>query len=151
MIYKNLWGSVVSFTNDVIDAQRLAYPDTDINFLDWEAHANIHELPNTDLIGSTAVTITEDEPEFFSVSFTLAMSSYADDNGLFRLRDYVNDVFMRLRPGSKIPYCDHQTAAQLGWLHITDGTIVMPMTRADIRPLQFVQCHATLDATTALH
>ncbi|WP_454287258.1 hypothetical protein [Rhizobium arsenicireducens] len=148
-IYENLWGSGVNLANEIIDNRRLIYPASTITFIDWEAHANIHELPETDLIGTTAITITEEEPEVFSFSFTLGISTFGDDGNLFRLRNYVGEAFRRLRPGLQIAYCDRITAEQLGWLHIVDGTVVLPMTRADARPLQFVQCQGIIDPTTA--
>lgn len=149
MIYENFWGSIVSFCNDVIDDRKLVYTGSDIEYIDWEAHANIHELPEKDMIGSTAVTFTEESPDEFSMSFTIGVSTYGDDPSLFRLRNYVGEVFKRLRPGSKIPFYDAQTATQLGWIYITDNTMVMPMTRADVRPLQFIQCHGVIDPLTA--
>jgi hypothetical protein len=148
-MYENIWGSVVAFSLTVVDNRRLEYPNVTIDYLDWEAHANVQELPDCDLIGSTAITFTEDQPEIFNGSFTIGVSIYADDKSLFRLRNYVGEVFNRLRPGMKIPFYDHKTLEQKGWFHIVDGTIVLPMTRADARPLQFVQCQFILDPLTA--
>jgi hypothetical protein len=149
MIYEDLHGSLIAFTNSVIDDRKLAYPDEPIEYIDWEAHANILELPDTDLIGTTAVTFTEDEPDLFTGSFSIGVSSYASDKNLFRLRNYVGEVFRHLRPGDKIPYYDRETLVQRGWLYITNGTSVLPMTKADVRPLQFVQVNFAFDATTA--
>jgi len=148
-MYENIWGSAVAFVNDVIDSRRSAYPDVAINYVDWEAHANIQELDDADLIGTTAVTFTEESRDLFHGSFTIGVSTYADDKSLFRLRNYVGEVFTRLRPGEKIAFFDAKTLAQKGWLHIVDGTIVLPMTRADARPLQFVQCQFLFDPVTA--
>lgn len=148
-MYENFWGSIVSFCNDVADSRKVLYPTVDIEYIDWEAHANIQELPDADLIGSTAVTFTEEAPEIFSMSFTIGVSTHASDKSLFRLRNYVGEIFSRLRPGQQIPFYDSVTAAQIGWLNITDGTMVMPMTRADVRPLQFIQCHGVIDPLTA--
>lgn len=150
MIYENLHGSLVNFVNDVIDDRKQAHPGEAIEYIDWEAHANIYELPDVDLIGTTAITFTEDEPEVFSGSFTIGVSTYASDKNLFRLRNYVGEVFRRLRPGSKVPFYDRETLEQRGWLYIVDGTVVMPMTKADVRPLQFVQCQMVFEPVTAL-
>ncbi|MBC2806551.1 hypothetical protein ACCS91_33425 [Rhizobium ruizarguesonis] len=147
-MYENLWGSIVAFANDVIDDRKPIHPNAKIRYVDWEAHANIQELPEADLIGTTAITFTEDEPEMFHGSFTIGVSTYGNDHHLFRLRNYVGEVFKRLRPTSKIGFYDHQTLEQKGWLHIVDGTIVMPMTRADVRPLQFIQCQFIFDPVT---
>ena len=149
MIYENFWGSIVSFCNDVIDNRKVIYPGVDLEYMDFEAHANIQEMPTSDLIGSTAITFTEEAPEIFTMSFTIGVSTYADDESLFRMRNYVGEIFNRLRPGQHLPFYDHATAAQIGWLVITDGTMVMPMTRADVRPLQWIQCHGIIDPLTA--
>ena len=58
MIYENFWGSIVSFCNDVIDNRKVIYPGVDLEYMDFEAHANIQEMPTSDLIGSTAITFT---------------------------------------------------------------------------------------------
>lgn len=149
MIYEDLHGSLVAFVNNVIEDRKLKYADVPIDFIDWEAHANVQELPDTDLLGTTAVTFTEEDPELFSGSFSVGVSSYASDKNLFRLRNYVGEVFRRLRLGEKIPYYDREALVQRGWLYITNGTSVLPMTKADVRPLQFVQCNFVFEATTA--
>ena len=150
MIYEDLHGSLIAFTNGVIDDRKLAHPGETIEYIDWEAHANIFELPETDLIGTTAVAFTEEEPEVFTGSFSIGVSSFANDKNLFRLRNYVGEVFRRLRPGDKIPFYDRETLANKGWIYITNGTSVLPMTKADVRPLQFIQCSFIFDPTTAL-
>lgn len=148
-MYENIWGSIVAFTNDIIDDRQTLHPESEIQFVDWEAHANIQELPDCDLIGTTAVTITEDSADMFSGSFTIGVSTYATDASLFRLRNYVGEIFKRLQSGSKIAFYDHKTLEQKGWLYVADGTLIMPMTRADVRPLQFIQCQFLFDAVTA--
>lgn len=151
MIYENLHGSIVAFTNNIIEDRKALHPEGNIDFVDWEAHANIHELPERDLIGTTAIAFTEEEPGVFTGSFTIGVSTYASDKNLFRLRNYVGEVFRRLRPESKIPFYDRETLEQLGWLYIVNGTTVLPMTKADIRPLQFVQCRIIFEEATASH
>jgi hypothetical protein len=148
-MYENIWGSIVAFTNDIVDNRKALYPDVEIEYVDWEAHANIQELPDTDLIGTTAITITEDSTDMFSGSFTIGVSTYATDHSLFRLRNYVGEIFKRLQSGSKIAFYDHTTLELKGYMYVTDGTIIMPMTRADTRPLQFIQCQFIFDAVTA--
>lgn len=142
-LYENIWSSIVNFCNDVIEGK-------DAQYVDWEAHANMHELPEGDLVGSTAITFTEEEPELFSGSFAIGVSTQTNDTNLFRLRKYVGEIFSKLRPGMKVALFDRETMAQLGWLYVVNGTMVMPMTRADARPLQFIQCNFTFDAVTAV-
>lgn len=142
-IYENLWSSLVNFCNDVLEGK-------DASYVDWESHANLQELPDGDLIGTTALTFTEEEPELFTGSFAIGVSTQTSDVGLFRLRSYVGEVFSKMRPGMKIALYDAASVTQLGWLHVVDGTHVMPMQRADVRPLQFIQCNFVFDATTVL-
>jgi hypothetical protein len=149
MIYESLHGSLVAFVNTMVDARKLTDPDNILEFVDWEAHANINELPTRDLIGTTAVSFSEEEPDVFAGSMTIGVSTYANDQNLFRLRNIVGEVFRQLRPGEKIPFYDHETLMQKGWLYVVNGTTVLPMTKADVRPLQFVQCSFVFDAMTA--
>jgi hypothetical protein len=148
-LYENLHSSLVVFVQGIIEDRKPAHPETAIEYIDWEAHANTLELPDTDLIGTTAITFTEDEPHVFGGSFTIGISSFASDKNLFRLRNYVGSTFGRMRPESKIPLYDQEACVQLGWLHVVDGTTVMPMTKADTRPLQFIQCSFIFDPLTA--
>lgn len=138
-IVPSVWGSVVNFCNVLIGDMRIAYPEEKIEFIDWEAHANIHELPDTDLIGPTALTITELSPQMFEVNFSIAVSSYETDTNLFRMRAYLAEAFERLRPTKTVPIFNSETAQKLGYMIITDGSMLAPMSRAETRPFQYVQ------------
>lgn len=141
----NIWGSIAVLTNQIIDELKLKYPDQDIQFEDWETHANIAELPNSDLIGPTSLAITEVSPQFIEFEFAISVSTYATDSNLFRLRDYIGTIFEKLRPEQKLVYYDAETAAPLTFMIVTDGTTIAPMTRADVRPVQYVQCSVVLE------
>lgn len=146
-IIPSVWGSIVNFSNAIVADMRIRYPDTKIEFIDWEAHANIHELPDTDLIGPTAITITEMSEQVLEVSFAIAVSSYETDKNLFRMRAYLAEAFERMRAGKQLMIYDSETAAKLGYLVITPGTIMAPMSRAETRPWQFVQASGLLEPT----
>lgn len=148
-LVENLHSSITVFIQSIIEDRKVAHPGVPIEFVDWEAHANIHELPDTDLIGPTALALTEDEPQFFSGSTTIGVSTFSSDKNLFRLRNFVGRVFNQIRPGSKIPLYDQEACVQIGWIHVVGGTAMLPMTRADARPLQFVQCNFIFDPTSA--
>lgn len=148
-LYENLHSSLTVFAQGLIADRQLLYPDVPIEFIDWEAHANIMELPETDLIGLTAITLTEESPHMFQGSFTLGVSSFATDKNLFRLRSYVGKGFSAMRPECKIPFYDEAAASQIGWLYVVDGTTILPMTKADARPLQFIQAGFVFEPLTA--
>jgi hypothetical protein len=147
MIVADVWGSIIKLTNDMILDLKSDYPYTDIRLIDWEAHANINELPDADLIGPTALAISEDEPEIFRVSFAMGVSTYQTDTNLFRMRDYLNRIFDRLRYDKQIDLYDANSAAKKGKLYVTTGTTLSPMTRAEVRPFQYVQVECLLEPT----
>lgn len=144
-IIPSIWGSIVNHCNTLIDDARIRYPDIPIEFIDWESHANIHELPNTDLIGPTAITVTELSSQMFEVNFAIAVSSYESDKNLFRMRDYLSEAFESLRPNKQIGVYDSASAQKVGYLIFTDGTFMSPMSRAETRPWQFVQANGLLE------
>ncbi len=148
-LYENLHSSLTVFAQGIIEDRKLLNPEVPLEFIDWEAHANIHELPDTDLIGLTALTVTEDSAHMFQGSFTLGASSFSSDKNLFRLRNYVGKAFSCMRSECKIPFYDAEACTMVGWLYIVDGTTIMPMTRADARPLQFIQAGFIFEAITA--
>lgn len=149
MLYRDVWGSIVKLTNDTIAEFKIDYPAIAIQFMDWEAHANVAELPNADLIGPTGLSITEEEPGFVQVVFALAVSTYGTDANLFRQRDFVGRIFEKMRPEAQVALYDADTAAVKSFLVFTDGTTAVPMSRADARPWQFVQALALLEPTAA--
>jgi hypothetical protein len=146
-IIPSVWGSLVNFSNVLIADMRSQYTDIPIEFIDWEAHANIHELPDTDLIGPTALTITEVSPQIMEISFAIAASSFASDKNLFRMRSYITEAYERLRVGKQIDIYNSDTAQKLGYLKLVDGTLLAPMSRAETRPWQYVQATGLLEPT----
>lgn len=144
-ILPSVWASLVNFSRGIIAEEKAKYPQVPIEFIDWEAHANIHELPDTDLIGPTALTITEHSPQMFEVNFSIAVSSYETDKNLFRLRDYLSTAFEKLRPLEQIKIYDSATAQEVGYLIMANGTFMAPMSRAETRPWQYVQATGLLE------
>lgn len=144
-IIPSVWGSIVNFTNTLIADMRVLHEGVSIEFIDWESHANIHELPDTDLIGPTAITVTEVSPQIVEVGFAIAVSSYSTDKNLFRMRSYVSEAFERTRAGKQIKVYDSDTAQPLGYIQLVDGTLLAPMSRAETRPWQYVQATGFLE------
>lgn len=144
MIYQDIWGSIVKLSQDLIASVEPDYPDIDIQFIDWEAHANIEELPAADLIGPTSLTVTEHESGLFEASFAIGASSYSTDQNLFRHRDYIARIFELMRPEMKMKLYDAGSASEKGVMVFTNGTLIAPMSRAETRPWQYCQGVALL-------
>lgn len=144
MLYQNIWSSITVLTQSLISELKIDHPNDEIEFIDWEAHANTPELPNKNLIGPTAVTFQEFEGEDVQVNFAIAASTYGDDENLFRHRAYVGRIFEALRPERRFQYFDAAQATEQSVFKITPGTLMAPMTQASLRPWQFVQAEALL-------
>ena len=144
-IYPSVWGSITRFSNMLITDLRTINADGDLSFIDWESHANINELPDKDLLGPTAMTITENSSQMFEINFAIAVSTYSSDKNLFRMRSYLAEAFERMRTQKQLKVYDSQTAAALGYMVFIDGTMIAPMSRADVRPWQYVQATALLE------
>lgn len=144
MIVTNAWSSITVFAKNMIAECAAANPGAQIEFIDWEAHANIAELPNVDLIGPASLAITEHTSNFITVNFSIGVSTFKTDKNLFRQRDYIARIFEKLRPESKVTYYDAQAGASKSVLIVTDGTMVAPMSKAEARPWQYVQCDCLL-------
>jgi hypothetical protein len=146
MILLNLWSSVVMLTNSLITEIYQAGIGTPV-LCDWDAHANIEELPNADLIGPAALGFSEQD-QIIEASFAIAVSSYGTDENLFRHREMMARVFERVRPLKTFPY--YQAGSNnvvLGTIVSQDGTATVPLSRAEVRPYQFVQVNCLIDPT----
>ncbi|CCV12937.1 hypothetical protein [Mesorhizobium sp. STM 4661] len=144
MIVQDVWASVVKVCQDILDDLRPLYPDTEFAFFDWETHANVAELPNCDLIGPTAMAVTELWPGMYEATFAIAASTYADDTNLFRQRKIMAMIFERMRPTKQMKIYDANSALEKGYLIFSDGTTSVPMTRSEARPWAYVQAQAVL-------
>lgn len=139
-VLKNLRGSVQRFTLDLLE--QATAEGLPARWMDWDAHADIHKLPEVDLFGPTAFSVIEDDRTWM-VNFAVAVSTY-DDAGLFRMRDLLDLAFEAMRPEKRVTYYDAETADPRGTIIFTNDTVCAPMTRASSRPFQFVQASGLL-------
>jgi hypothetical protein len=143
MIAENTWSSVVAFTQDLrdrlINEGVLKAPQ----YVEWDAHASINDLPQTDLIGLTAFALLAEE-NVVQVNCSIGVATFNEKN-LFRLRKAAAIVFESLISGKTIPYLDANSGVVTNQLVIAGGTNLMPVARADVRSIQFVQFEALLE------
>ena len=137
LVNEAVWASLVKFCQDFILKMKAEGISDDLQFIDWETHANWQELPNSDLIGPTSIGVWEDE-KIIHVTFAIAVSSYNEKN-LFRHRRMIARVFDRMRTEKQISFYDLDSLDEAGKIIMIDGTTVPPMSRAEVRPWQFVQ------------
>ncbi len=123
-----------------------------LQFLDWDAHSSIPELPDTDLLGPAGIGITEDNG-IYEIMMSIGFSSTKDPN-LFRITRMASSVFADFLSEKQIPIfrsataVSGQTPTTVGFIVFTSGTQLVPMSRAENRALQFVQARGFLDPAT---
>lgn len=144
-LYYNVVISLVKFINEFRGTISGA------NYLDWDEHANIAELPKDPiLIGPAGCGLSEEE-DGYNVVFSFGISTYEDKN-LFTLRRTISSLFGQLTVGKRIPVYDAETGEEISWMVIKTPRAVTPVTKAEIRSLQFVEMNAKLElgATSSL-
>ena len=144
MLYANAWGSITKLTQNLIAEFKLVYPDAPLEYFDWDSHATANELPSKDLVGPLALAITQHSTDMYAVSFSIGVSTYSSDHNLFRQRYYIGKTFEKMLSGQTIDWYNAESASRVSKLVMTDGTVIAPMSKAELRPWQFVQGEALL-------
>lgn len=142
MIIKDVHASLLRFCADFATK----FPGTGVVFFD--AHADESELPSSDIVGLTGVTVSV-ENQLAEVKCMFGISTL-DDTNLFRLTDMVAELFESLLPTKKIPVFDASTGIEKGWMIAQDGTTLLPVTGSAARPMQYVLVHLSSSQTFVL-
>lgn len=138
-LYNNVVISLVKFVNQFREDEAPA-----ADYVDWDAHAQIAELPTTPiLIGPAGCGMTETK-EGQEVVFSFGIGSYQDTN-LVELRRLISKLYGRLTVGTRIPVVDATTGTEMSWMVVRTPRAVTPITKAEVRSLQFVELTALLD------
>ena len=102
----------------------------------WDAANDATSLPETDLIGPFKMIVTN-EDGLLTVAAQIVVCTLNDPN-LFRLDEIINQVFNHFAPNKRLPLVDARTGAPLGILVVSDETTVLPVERANSRPIKSV-------------
>lgn len=143
----NLYESVtLSLMRYVEDFRAEVMPEAE--YVNWDAHSNIGELPEADVIGLAGVGLAEDEDKKYEVTFGVLVSTWNDAN-LNRLTAAVSKMFGRVKPGRTIRVYALDAAGE----NAVDKTFmvaalpraVTPVSKAEVRAVQGVECRLLLD------
>ncbi|WP_353645766.1 hypothetical protein [Mesorhizobium sp. WSM2239] len=146
MTYMNVWTSIAAYINQqrsMIVANGIT-PAESIEMIDWEAHANIEELPAVHLVGPASLALEQQSQEMYHASFVVGLGSY-NDQGLFIHREMIDFLFKSLSTGTRISVFDSKTEEAYSWMKIIDGVTVAPLSRTSQRAMQFIQIEALVD------
>lgn len=111
-----------------------------IDYYEWDGHAESFELPSSDLVGLVGFSCTQDGP-FHDITFAVGIMA-VNDPGLARMTTYVDTFYSRLSAHKKWPM--FLPSGELAGFEavVFDGTSASPMTRVDVRPT----CEITVSA-----
>lgn len=138
-VYDNVVVSLIKFVQEFI-----AEHDPTAVYVDWDAHAQISELPKDGtLIGPAGCGLSHEEVNR-EVVFGFGISTDQDPN-LFRLRRLISKLYGRLQPAMTIPVYDHKTGEVASWMVLKTPVEIMPVTKAELRSVQFVNATALLN------
>lgn len=140
-IYADITSSIIKFIEDWRKANA-----PDAAYFDWDSHAQEGELPKSPdiLLGPAGIGVTEEETDMYEVVFAICVSSYNDKN-LFQLRKLISKLFGALQVGQTMNVVDATTGQVKGTLVIKTPRAVTPVTKAEIRSLQFIELTAALN------
>lgn len=139
-LYNNVVMSLVKFIQDF----RGTLSETS-EYVDWDAHAQVSELPTENLlIGPAGFGLTEETTGMYEVVFSFGVSTYNDPN-LFILRSVTSKLFGKLKVGQTIPIYDADTAEIISSMVIKTPRGITPVSKAEIRSLQFIELVGLLE------
>lgn len=125
--------STIRFVNETVNSIKLSHPSTiPIQYIDWDAHADLKELPDADMIGLSGFGISENE-KIYEVVFGLMLCTYNDPN-LFRVTDFADTFFKAMMAEQRFRIYDPITGAAANWAVFENGTAVSPVARVEVRP-----------------
>ena len=143
LIAENAWGSLVRWVQDKIEYFNTEGILENAEYLEWDAHAAIADLPSSDVLGLKAFALMEDE-NVIAISCAIGVGTFNETN-LFRLRKAIAVLFQALLKENSIDYYDMETGQVVNRMIISGGTSVSPVARADVRSIQFVQFECLLE------
>lgn len=130
MLLANINASLLRFCAEFADA----HPNMEV--VNFDAHADEGTLPKSDVVGLSSVSISVDE-NLCSVDLLFGVSTREDTN-LFRLNQYMAELFEMVLPEEHISLYDAYSGLELGTLVVTNGTRTLTIGGSSSRPLQYV-------------
>jgi hypothetical protein len=134
LLLENVHASLIKFCKDL--------NLSDVQLVDFEAHAEMESLPESDCIGLSSFSIVNDN-KVHDLAFAIGYCSFNDLN-LFRMRGAMAKLYDALAPEKRIPLVDADTGSPLGNIVMTDGTVVSPMSRAEVRAYRSIVCSGVI-------
>lgn len=134
-LYYRTRSSLISALKECVEDLKKMKTSSNISFFDFDCHAEVHELPQKDLLGLKSFSFYDDSG-VIEMSTFIVCSTMDDDNGL-RLSKIIGYVFSRFA-GTKAIKIINETQKHLYSIEIKSGVEVMPMSKSDGRMVQYI-------------
>lgn len=146
---ENLYESVVLSLHREIELFRLEHMPSS-QYLNWDEHAEMTELPEGDLIGLAGVGLAEDTDKEYDIPFAVLVSTYKDP-GMHRMTKLLSRLRARFVAGTKLPVFTEVggVAVEKTWMVTRLPLAVTPASKAEVRLVQGIEARALLDPGAA--
>ena len=139
-MYENVRSSFFKFLGEEIASMKSAGIETDAQVFDFDAHVDMKEFPETDLVGPSNYSFTWDD-NLIEVQVAFGVSTI-NDEGMFRHHRMVGHLTQRLKPGRTMTVVNAQTGQPADILVSGSPLTASPMAKTDIRGLQFIRSNS---------
>lgn len=126
-------------------AEMMAADVANLEVFKFDAHADINQYPETDLIGPAALSIDIDDG--MVEAMTVLGISTMDDQNTFRLDALIGQLLRRVKTGTVIALKDSETGQPYGTLKVQGQIRVLPVELTKIRPFRGIAIQVGSDRT----
>lgn len=112
-------------------------------YVDFDAHASQTDLPPGLIVGPAGCGLTEDDTKI-EIIFGLGVATN-NDPGLYVLTQTISKLRAIVIPKTRITIYDHAPATPWSWMVVVTPQAITPVSRAEVRAMQFIECKALLD------
>lgn len=143
--FSTLRKSLVRFLYDFgQDTSKNGYGEV-LEYVELDAHAQVHELPEGNVIGLSGFSMEfDDHLIYVDTAIGLIMRG---DKDLIRHGEVMDALLGHLRPTRTLPVYHPTTGNTIGWMAIENGVEVMPVGKADTRTVQMITLSLSTDQT----
>jgi len=134
-LYYCHWQSVFAAFNELVEEIKTLGISNDIEIMNMDDFADIHEIPMNDFIILRHFNMDIDEGTV-NVMFNVGVSTYSDGNN-HRLSKLISYIYGRYMPGKAQSVLDRDGNIK-GTITFTDGTLINYMSKSEMRSTQYI-------------
>lgn len=134
-LYYCHWQSIFAGFQELVKEIRDAGLSSDIEIMNMDDFADIHEIPMNDFIILRHFNLDINEGTV-DISFNVGVSTYSDGNN-HRLSKLISYIYSRYMPGKAQLILD-EDGLEKATITFTDGTLINYMSKSEMRSTQYI-------------